>query len=101
MPSHRFRNSLIICFLTCFWRFLRAEFGCATRTEKMGTIMSSFLLKEYTALEAEMNAAVKETRELERYALGVTGAVWAWVVGSGAGTANAFLERIMTHDWIK
>jgi hypothetical protein len=43
---------------------------------------SEFLLKEYEAVRREMDAAVKETRTLERYALVAVGAIWSWVVAS-------------------
>jgi hypothetical protein len=47
----------------------------------------SFLLKEYTTLKGDMLEAVKETRGLERFALGVVGGIWTWLVGTKVETA--------------
>ena len=63
--------------------------------------MSAFLLKEYTTLKGDMLEAVKETRLLERVAVGATAAIWTWVIGNGAETASGFLTGMTTPDWIK
>jgi hypothetical protein len=44
--------------------------------------MSAFLLKEYKTLKGDMLEAVKETRELERWAVAVVGGIWSWLVAT-------------------
>jgi hypothetical protein len=74
--------------------------NCTTPAKITETDMSSFLLEEYTTLKGDMLEAVKETRFLERFALGAVGAIWIWVLGSRAGPPNAaFLKGMTTNDW--
>lgn len=45
-----------------------------------------FMLREHEAVRNDMDATVKETRTLERYALLATGAIWSWVARYGIAT---------------
>ncbi len=43
-----------------------------------------FLRKEFELVRHEMDESVKESRSLERYALTLTGGIWAWLAVSKA-----------------
>jgi hypothetical protein len=60
--------------------------NCTTPAKITEPDMSAFLLEEYKALKGDMLEAVKETRALERFALGVVGAIWIWLVGTKVET---------------
>ncbi len=47
-----------------------------------GTSRNEFLLEELKGLREKVNAALGEARALERYAVLLTGGVWAWMLTS-------------------
>lgn len=56
--------------------------------ESKGTPPTEYQIKEFEALRGELDETVKATWELERYALLVTGGIWAWSIPqSGIGFA--------------
>jgi hypothetical protein len=74
--------------------------NCTTPAKTPEPDMNDFLLQEYKALKGDMLEAVKETRFLERFALGAVGVIWIWVLGYAPGTARAaFLQGMTTNVW--
>jgi hypothetical protein len=47
-----------------------------------GTSKNEFLVEELKGLRDKVNAAIGEARSLERYAVLLTGGVWAWMLTS-------------------
>jgi hypothetical protein len=47
-----------------------------------GTSRNEFLVEELKGLREKVNAAIVEARALERYAVLLTGGVWAWMLTS-------------------
>jgi hypothetical protein len=56
--------------------------------------MDAFLLKEYEKLRDEIMFTLKEMVELENYAMVITAAVWAWVLGSGPKSVGPYFYAV-------